>query len=114
MDMNGQVLDDADWLEQATETIEEREAGTQITEKKDLTPGATAGLELNVSALGIASVLFPAKPPTAVNARLVRGLSFHDDSKKPRGLAGAAGIFQSIWDEPDDASNVDAIDRGWT
>ncbi len=111
MDSNGQVLDDAEWLEQATETTE---VGNQITEKKDLAPGTTAVIELNVSALGIASVLFPATPPSPVNARLVRGLSFHDDSKKPRGLAGAAGIFQSIWDEPDDAADVNAIDRGWT
>ena len=51
--------------------------------------------------LGIAAVLFPSTPPTPRHARLIKGLSFQDDSKKPRGLAGAAGLLSAIWQEPD-------------
>jgi hypothetical protein len=112
MDLTGQVLDESS-LEHANETSEERETAGEITDEP-VTTGMTTASELNVGALGIASVLFPATPPSPLNARLIRGLSFHDDSKKPRGLAGAAGIFQSIWDLPDDAADAHPSDTGWT
>jgi hypothetical protein len=113
MDLNGQVLDESS-LEQENETTEEKETASEIAEKSDLTTGMIAASELNVSALGVASVLFPATPPLPLNPRLIRGRDFHDGGKKPRGLAGAAGVFQSVWDEPEDAAEHDRVDRGWT
>ncbi|MGZ5094107.1 MAG: hypothetical protein ACXWCY_10710 [Burkholderiales bacterium] len=46
---------------------------------------------------GIADVLFPATPPAPLNARLVRGWSFHDEAK-PRGLARSAGLLPPTWE----------------
>jgi hypothetical protein len=81
MDFNGQAQDDPNAVPaQASETPE---------------PG-----EMAAGGLGIADVLFPATPPAPVNARLIRGFSFHDEAK-PRGLAGAAGFFASKRISPD-------------
>jgi hypothetical protein len=111
MDLNGQILDDSS-LEQAIDTVENTDTGGDLTATPNLTTGMTSASELNVNALGVASVLFPATPPLPLNARVIRGRDFHDDSKKPRGLAGAAGIFQSVWDEPEDAADH-PVDTGW-
>ena len=113
MDLTGQVLDESS-LEHANETSEERETLNEVTEKTELPTGMTTASEINVSALGVASVLFPANPPLPLNARVIRGRDFHDNSQKPRGLAGAAGIFQSVWDVPDDDADTDHVDRSWT
>jgi hypothetical protein len=75
MDYNGQAQDDTNAMPaQATEAAESG--------------------EMAAGGLGIADVLFPARPPVPANARLIRGFSFHDEAK-PRGLAGAAGYFAS-------------------
>ena len=75
MDFNGHAQDDTNEI--VAPAIEATERG-----------------EMAAGGLGIADVLFPAKPPAPVNARLIRGFSFHDEAK-PRGLAGAAGYFAS-------------------
>jgi hypothetical protein len=81
MDFNGQAQDDPNTV--LAQDIETPEAG-----------------EMTAGGLGIADVLFPATPPAPVNARLIRGFSFHDEAK-PRGLAGAAGFFASKRINPD-------------
>ncbi|MGZ5119965.1 MAG: hypothetical protein ACXWCY_05880 [Burkholderiales bacterium] len=115
MDLNGQVLDETNSLTGANETSEP-EVTAEVTENQNPTSYNRDEPGLIVSALGIAAVLFPATPPSAVNARFVRGLNFHDDTKKPRGLAGAAGLFDSLWDEPDShaVSAIDPFSRNWS
>jgi hypothetical protein len=75
MDFNGHSQDDTNAM--PAQTIEASDVG-----------------EMAAGGLGIADVLFPARPPVPVNARVIRGFSFHDEAK-PRGLAGAAGYFAS-------------------
>jgi hypothetical protein len=115
MDLNGHVLDETNSLAEASE-LSEPEVTAEVTEKQNPTSYNSDEPAFTVSALGIAAVLFPATPPSAVNARFVRGLNFHDDTKKPRGLAGAAGLFDSLWDEPDShaVSAVDPFSRNWS
>ena len=113
MDLNGQAV--AETEVEASELEYEGETAGEVV--NDVQPvQALEASDFQVSALGIAAVLFPANPPPAPNARLIRGLSFHDDSKKPRGLAGAAGLFEPTWDETENhaVSAVDPFSRNWS
>jgi hypothetical protein len=85
----------------ADEDINESEQEQQV-EQAEAEELREMRLEAPVAgSLGIADVLFPATPPVPLNARLVRGFSFHDEPK-PRGLglARSAGMFPSSWDYP--------------
>ena len=115
MNLNGQMLDETNSLTEASEITGEPEVSAEVTEKQNPSYNSDAP-GFSVSALGIAAVLFPATPPSAANARFVRGLNFHDDTKKPRGLAGAAGLFDSLWDGPDShaVSAIDPFSRNWS
>ncbi|MDB5924193.1 MAG: hypothetical protein JWN13_3129 [Betaproteobacteria bacterium] len=116
MDLNAQMLDETNSLAPADETNGQPEIRTEIAAKQNPTIYSSDEPDFIAGALGIAAVLFPASPPSAVNARFVRGLHFHDDTKKPRGLAGAAGLFESFWDEPDShaVSAIDPFSRNWS
>ena len=116
MDLNGQVVAETEGLAEASELTYEAEVAGEAIEQQDQQVDAVERPYFDASGLGIAAVLFPANPPQAANARLIRGLSFHDDSKKPRGLAGAAGLFERTWEETENhaVSAVDPFSRNWS
>ena len=92
----------------ADEDINESEQEQHVEQAEEAEELREMRLEAPVAgSLGIADVLFPATPPVPVNARLVRGFSFHDEPK-PRGLglARSAGMFPSSWDYPDQRSGL--------
>ena len=118
MDTNEQALEERQSLDQIDELSDEPEISSHDSEavtETEAPPAASAVApppDVDVRSLGIASVLYPANPPQPVNARLVRGVSFHDHVKKPRGLAGAAGLFDMVWTEPEDRQS--GPDRRWS
>jgi hypothetical protein len=119
MDVNGQAQNDMHTLAQGRalaeqnedEAVEEHETEGERAEEHELQSHITEEHELEADSFeqnevkterhlnrlvagsfGIADVLFPASPPSPVNARVIKLFSA-DDERKPRGLASAAGLF---------------------